>query len=60
MHRREWVCRRCNKNFPCRKVFVGYDGVWAEMDPAELKHCISPFHYGGNRIGDAEFVEVET
>jgi len=57
MYRREWVCRKCNEHFPCRKVFVGNNGVWAEMDPLELKHCISPFHKDGD-AHLAEFVEV--
>jgi hypothetical protein len=57
MYRREWQCRKCNEYYPCRKVFVGHDGVYADMDPEELKHCISPFHKKGDEH-KAEFKEV--
>jgi len=57
MIRREWICRRCNPHFPCRKSFTGYDGVWAGMSEEELQHCHSPFHKPGTPH-KAEFVEV--
>ena len=57
MHRREWICRRCNVRYPCRKVFVSHDGVWSDMPKEELAHCISPFHRAGD-LHCAEFVEV--
>jgi len=57
MYRREWQCRKCNEHFPCRKVFVGHDCVYSDMDPEELKHCISPFHMKGDEH-EAEFKEV--
>jgi hypothetical protein len=51
MYRREWQCRKCTEHYPCRKVFVGYDGVYADIeDPEELKHCISPFRACGGVI----------
>lgn len=58
MFKREWVCRKCNEHFPCRKSFTGYDGVWSDMSEEELKRCISPFHREGDKH-NAEWVEVE-
>jgi len=57
MMRREWICKVCNPNYPCRKSFTGYDGVWSDMPEEELHHCHSPFHRPGMEH-KADFKEV--
>lgn len=42
----EWVCRKCNKSYPCRVSFIGYNGVYplGLIDDMEKKPaCVSPF-----------------
>lgn len=58
MYLREWVCRKCNQHYPCRKVFVSNDGIWAVMPEEEAKRCLSPFR-AADFVHAAEFVEVE-
>ena len=40
----EWICRKCNPSYPCRKSFTGYPDVYPhELSEEERKRCISPF-----------------
>ena len=52
-----YICKKCNKHFPCRKEFTGYNGVYPPENLEFFKQCVSPFHRHDMKH-DAEFVQV--